>query len=54
MTTDEILDGMQKEAEKLVALLKDRHTGMTTWWSFLDSNMKNLNTLWEGPKEEEK
>lgn len=42
------LDALQREAEKLVGLLKDRQVGLMTWWGFLRERLLNLQRL-SGP-----
>lgn len=39
------LDGLQVEAEKLLALLNDRETGLSSWWTFLEERLWNLHKL---------
>ena len=44
------LDELQAEAEKLVALLEDRHPGLMTWNMFLQQRLQNLRRLTDSPK----
>ncbi|MEK7576280.1 MAG: hypothetical protein AAB482_01160 [Patescibacteria group bacterium] len=39
------LDELQEEAEKLLALLKNRQLGLLTWNLFLCERLENLHTL---------
>lgn len=39
------LDDLQTEAEKLLALLKDRQTGISVWHMFLHERLENLHKL---------
>lgn len=39
------LDELQEEAEKIVALLKDRHPGLITWNNLLLERVQNLHGL---------
>lgn len=38
-------DKLQEEAEKLVALLKDRETGMFSWHMLLNERLKTIHDL---------
>lgn len=42
---DADLDELQQEAEKLVALLKDRQPGLMTWGMFLRDRLTRLHGL---------
>lgn len=39
------LEDLQKETEKLTALLKDRHPGLMTWNEFMRASLQNLHRL---------
>jgi len=39
------LDKLQAEAEKLVALLKDRQPGLMTWNGFLAERLTNIREM---------
>jgi uncharacterized membrane-anchored protein len=39
------LDDLQGEAERLLALLKDRQPGHATWHSFLEERLRKLHAL---------
>jgi len=39
------LDELQQETQKLMALLKDRQPGLTTWNQFLQERLTNLHQL---------
>lgn len=36
------LNDFQKEVEKLLALLNDRQTGLTTWHEFMKEQLENI------------
>ncbi len=39
------LDELQQEAEKLLALLRDRQPGLMSWHGFLDERLRNIHTI---------
>ena len=39
------LNGLQRETEKLLALLKDRHLGLIKWNEFMHKRLQNLHKL---------
>lgn len=39
------LDRLQQEVEKLLALLKDRQTGLAAWHDFMHERLENLHKL---------
>lgn len=39
------LDDLQEQAEKLVALLRDRQPGLISWHMFLAERLKNLRAM---------
>lgn len=42
---DTILDEMQREVEGLAALLRERETGLFTWWKFFNERLASLARL---------
>jgi len=40
-----VLDELQQEAEKLLALLKDRQIGMMTWDDFMRERLQKIHAL---------
>lgn len=45
MDTNKTLDELQQEAHKLEQLLKERETGMVTWWDFLYERLDKIQSL---------
>ncbi len=39
------LDELQTECEKMIQLLKERGTGLFTWWDLLFSRMERINKI---------
>ncbi len=45
MTIGEKMDELQAEAEKLAALLQDRHVGLMIWNKMLNDRLRSMRTL---------
>jgi len=44
-TINDKLDELEREADLLLRLLKDRHPGLMTWNDFLGTRLRNLRKL---------